>query len=273
MITGLANIDGIAREFRTDGKLIGDDYGIDAEVVAAGGNGSGDNGNWNYNPLNNTWQYMVNGEPAKNMFFESDVTGVSCWYAVDANGNMLTGLVKTNGNIYYLQEVGVEAGKLMANVVINIGGVLFETDAAGKIIGDTSLISNIANVYDMDQSIAQSENATEVQQAVTNFVNTQVAEGFVNGGNGEVYFMVPVTDAAGKVSYQRATGVVQIDGLYYFFGDDGIMRTGLTQINGQTYYLTEEGYNVGSVYVGYITVGGATYFCDPANGGAATRVS
>ena len=26
-------------------------------------------------------------------------------------------------------------------------------------------------------------------------------------------------------------------------------------------------------YVGYITVGGVTYFCDPANGGEATRVN
>lgn len=131
MVTGLANIDGVAREFREDGKLLGDDYGIDAEMVAA--SGGGENGNWNYDPINNNWQYMINGEPAKNMFFESNVSGASCWYAVDANGNMLTGLVKTNGNIYYLQEVGVEAGKLMAGVVINIGGVLFETDAEGKI--------------------------------------------------------------------------------------------------------------------------------------------
>lgn len=140
-------------------------------------------------------------------------------------------------------------------------------------LGDLSLISSIANVYDMDQSAIQTENVTAAQPAITNFANTQVAEGFVNGGNGEVYFMVPVTDAAGNMRYDRATGVVQIDGLYYFFGDDGVMRTGLTQINGKTYYLVEDGFNVGSVYVGYITVGGATYFCDPANGGEATRIS
>ncbi|MBR3288594.1 MAG: hypothetical protein IKI71_02370 [Lachnospiraceae bacterium] len=250
--------------------MVSDNYGINPEQVSA--SGGAERGNWNYDPIKNNWQYMINGEPAKNMFFESNVSGVSCWYAVDADGNMLTGLVKANGYIYYLQENGVEAGKLMANTIVNIGGVFFETDSEGKIVGDISLISNIANVYDMDQSIAANAGVA-AQTAVTNFANTQTTEGFVNAGNGVVYFMVPVTDAAGNVKYERATGIVQIDGLYYFFGDDGVMRIGLTQINGKTYYLAEDGLNKGSVYVGYITVGGVTYFCDPADGGAATRVS
>ena len=279
MVTGLANIDGVVREFTEDGKLTGDDYGINPERVSSGGSSSGEKGNWNYDPVNNNWQYMVNGTPAKNMFFESNVTGTSCWYAVDANGNMLTGLVRTNGNIYYLQETGAEAGKLMANIIINIGGVFFETDSEGKIVGDLSLISSMTNVYDMDQATTENPaanamaNAAIAQPAVTNFANTQVTEGFVNAGNGIVYFMVPATDAAGNTKYEPVTGIVQIDGLYYYFGDDGIMRTGLTQINGKTYYLAEDGFNKGSVYVGYITVGGVTYFCDPANGGEATRVN
>ena len=85
--------------------------------------------------------------------------------------------------------------------------------------------------------------------------------------------MQPQTDAAGNVTYVRATGIVQINGLYYYFGNDGVMRTGLTEIDGKLYYLCEVGANVGSVYTGYITLSGTTYYCDPANGGVATKVS
>ena len=106
-----------------------------------------------------------------------------------------------------------------------------------------------------------------------NLTSTQMREGFVDAGNGIVYFMVPVTDASGNVTYEKATGVVQIDGLYYFFGDDGAMRTGLVQIDGKLYYLAEVGEKVGSVYVGYITLDGVTYYCDPASGGVATRIN
>ena len=277
MVTGLAYIDGTARQFDENGQLISDDTGIDADIIVdLNSSNSGERGNWNYDPITNNWQYMIDGQPAKNTWFESNVTGTSCWYAVDSNGNMLTGLVRTNGSIYYLQESGAEAGKLMANATVTINGVVFETDAEGKIIGDLSLFGNIFNIYDMDQMAGENQNGETIpiiEPPVVNFANTQFTQGFVNAGNGIIYFMVPVTDAAGNITYEKATGVVQIDGFYYYFGNDGVMRTGLVEINGKLYYLSEVGDRIGSVYVGYITLGGVTYYCDPANGGAATRIN
>ncbi|MBR0039297.1 MAG: InlB B-repeat-containing protein [Lachnospiraceae bacterium] len=281
MLTGLANIDGAVREFNLNGQLIGDDTGLQVDIIVpAGGNSSNESGVWNYDPIINKWKYMVNGQPARNTFFESFVSGTSCWYAVDANGDMLTGLVKRNGNVYYLQESGAEAGKLMANTTINIGGVVFETDAEGKLVGDLSLFVGLANVYDMDlmntnaqgETVPILEETPTVEPPMVNFANTELREGFVNAGNGIIYFMVPVVDSSGNTTFEKATGVVQIDGFYYYFGDDGVMRTGLTEIDGKLYYLVEIGDKIGSVFAGYITVAGATYFCDPAQGGVATRI-
>ena len=157
---------------------------------------------------------------------------------------------------------------------------MFETDAEGKLIGDLSLFGDLINVYDMDLMNTNEQGETvpiipevpTVEPPMVNFANTELREGFVNAGNGIIYFMVPVTDASGNITYEKATGVVQIDGFYYYFGDDGVMRTGLTEIDGKLYYLAEVGDMIGSVYVGYITIAGATYFCDPAQGGVATRI-
>lgn len=237
MVTGLANIDGSVREFDSKGRLIGDDTGLQVDIIIPmeareAGSSSNESGSWKYDPITNNWQYLVNGQPAKNTFFESFVSGTSCWYAVDANGNMLTGLVRKNGSIYYLQETGAEAGKLMANTTISIGGVIFELDAEGKIIGDLSLFGVFGNVYDMDSMSAneQVETSPALEVPMVNFANTEIREGFVNAGNGIIYFMVPVVDASGNTTYEKATGVVQIDGFYYYFGDDGVMRTGLVEI-------------------------------------------
>ena len=82
MITGLANVDGVVREFNNDGQLIGDATGIlvDTQVVANASNAN--NGNWHYDPITNNWQYVINGQLARNTWFESNVTGNNCWYAV-----------------------------------------------------------------------------------------------------------------------------------------------------------------------------------------------
>ena len=283
MVTGLAYIDGVVREFNQNGQLIGDDAGLQIEFIVSSGvssSNSNESGVWNYDPIANKWKYMVNGQPAKNTFFESYVSGTSCWYAVDTNGEMLTGLVRHNGNIYYLQESGAEAGKLMAGITLLIGGVAYTTDTEGKIVGDLSALAGLPSIYDMDsmntnaagETIPILDQTPVNEVAMVNFANTELKNGFVNAGNGIINFMVPVTDASGNVTYEKATGVVQIDGFYYYFGDDGAMRTGLTEINGNLYYLVESGDMIGSVFAGVITVAGATYFCDPNNGGVATRV-
>ena len=274
MVTGISNIDGVVREFNDQGQLIGDAAGINAQIVVAE-TAASDAAAWSYDPLTNTWQYTKNGHKLTNTFFTSNVSGANCWYAVDTNGNMLTGLVKKDGAVYYLQENGAEAGKLMACTTVNINGVVFETDAEGKIIGDLSLFGNVLSIYDMDkqQAIAASVNANgEVIPIIENMANTQLVEGFVHVGNGVFNYIIKDVDATGKVTYRKAIGIVEIGGYYYYFDENGTMAVGLREVDGTLYYFCETGHKVGSVYTGYISVGGASYYCDPANGGAATRV-
>lgn len=176
-------------------KLVGDDTGLPVERVAGGSSGSVSNkGTWSYDPLSNQWNYIVNGQLARNTWFESDVTGTNCWYAVDGNGNMLTGLVIKDGNVYYLQEQGSDAGKLLANAVVSVGALVLETDEYGKVIGDISLFAGLLNIYDMDKAIIESQvveplTVPILENAVVNFANTQLAEGFIRGTDGNYYYM------------------------------------------------------------------------------------
>ena len=275
MVTGVAYIDGILRNFDDQGALKEQSTAkINTEISNAG--------IWNYNPISNKWQYMVPNEygavePARNSWFESTVAGMSGWYVVDANGDMLTGFVKNNGFIYYLQEIGLNVGQLVANMVMNINGVLYTINSEGKIEGDTTLLLNSVALYDLDQPILEDTNMALMQndQMTANVAaaNTTQMTGWVDEGNGKTRFMVEKKDETGKTILVPAVGVTQIDGLYYVFDDNGDMLTGLQNINGVLYYLTEQGLARGSIYVGYITVAGVVYFCDPLNGGVATRIN
>ena len=102
---------------------------------------------------------------------------------------------------------------------------------------------------------------------------TQYVEGFINAGNGIFYYMEKAVDANGQSTFKKATGIRYINGYYYYFDENGIMAMGLREVDGVLYYFSETGDKVGSVYTGHITVNGESYYCDPANGGAATRIS
>ena len=95
--------------------------------------------------------------------------------------------------------------------------------------------------------------------------------GFVADANGKIHYKKKVVGKDGKVTYEDAKGVTVIADNYYYFNDDGTMVTGLAEIDGNTYYFAEFGL-VGSLQTGFVTVNGQMYFCDPANGGVATRV-
>ncbi len=203
-------------------------------------------------------------EPLRNAWFESSITGTNCWYAVDSSGNMLTGLVRHNGFVYYLQVGGSEAGKLLANTTVDIGGIIITLDSEGKVVGDLSILQGAASIYDMDSIATADQNV-----AALSFT---AGIGWVDAGNGIMYYMVPKLDAAGNVTYVKAIGIMEINGLYYCFDTNGVMLVGLHEVNGTLYYFEETGLARGSVHVGYVTVNGVTYYCDPNKGGAATVV-
>ena len=77
-----------------------------------------------------------------------------------------------------------------------------------------------------------------------------VKEGWVNEGNGYAYY----------VNGQMSTGLQQIDGLYYDFGDNGLNMgktpfTGLFQMDGKTYYA-----QAGALMTGWFAVGEDYYY-------------
>lgn len=59
--------------------------------------------------------------------------GTSGWYKFDANGNMQTGWVADGNSVYYFIESGANAGQMVSNVTLNIGGVEFTFVANGAL--------------------------------------------------------------------------------------------------------------------------------------------
>ena len=267
MVTGVKDINGKVYEFNSSGQLIGESTGLNPQIVV--NRSASSNTQWVYIPATNKWQYSVGGSLLINTFFTSNVTGTDCWYAVDNNGNMLTGLVKKDGAVYYLQEQGSNMGMLVAGTSVTIGGIAFETDTAGKVIGDLSIFGGMLNIYDMDQ---YANNANGLNAQAGDMSGADQVEGFVNAGNGIFYYMMKEVDASGKTTFKKATGIMNINGLYYYFDENGVMATGLKEVNGKLYYFIETGEKIGSVYVGNITVDGTSYYCDPNDGGAATKL-
>ncbi len=95
--------------------------------------------------------------------------------------------------------------------------------------------------------------------------------GFELGANGKFRYKEAKKDAKGNLTYEYAKGVTKINNSYYYFNENGEMQTGLTEIDGKTYYLAETG-DVGAVYIGFITVNGVNYYCEPDRGGEAKRI-
>lgn len=67
-------------------------------------------------------------------------------------------------------------------------------------------------------------------------------------------------------------GVVQHNGYYYYFDDNGNVCTGLYPLNDALYYFSKEMPEKGKLLCGDIVVDGVHYFCDPKNGGKARIV-
>lgn len=290
MVTGKAYVDGLLYEFNANGMLVSGDTSAINYAAAGASGGSGyvidtsvsNRGVWNYNPETTKWSYYVTDasgvqQTVKGKWFKSNVSGNDCWYVTDMSGVMLTGFVKWTNSIYYLQEEITEPGKMVQGTTRSINGVEYTFDAEGKLVGDVQALYLKEIVTDLDamQNAASTTYLQSTQNAGVNSLN-QTANAFKIGwmdiaGNKKIYLEEVVDATNGNKYLAPAVGLRQIDGLYYYFDEGGILKTGLTTINGKLYYLTETGVNIGSIHIGYITVNGINYYCDPAKGGEAIR--
>ena len=65
-----------------------------------------------------------------------------------------------------------------------------------------------------------------------------MALGWKTIGDKKYYFS---KDTRANYYGMRFTGIRLIDGKKYYFGNDGVMQTGLIHYNGFTYYFTNDG--------------------------------
>ncbi len=187
-------------------------------------------------------------------------TGDNDWYYADENGNLVTGSQTINGQNLYFAEDGLQAKGVF--VTDTAGNIHYYDANSGKLAVNTF-------VGDGDDWYYFDENGIAV-------TGVQVINGqhlyFADNGiqvKGEI-----VTDANGNRYYYDADSgemavntFVEIDGVWYYFGADGIAVTGAQVIEGQNLYFNADGSQVkGDV----VRINGLRYYYD-ANSGEQVR--
>lgn len=197
----------------------------------------------------------------KNGFFKLQNDNGNDFYAIDPDGNLLTGFVyavnqkyynfdnannlvssdSSDAAVYYFNNFPGPAYGTLNSVPVTIDGIYYIFDSQGRLI-DGTLLSSIDNPNNDDVSLPV-------------FGTWEF-----NPDNRSWYYYR--TDDYGNRQYLK-DGVYKInvrgENYYYMFDENGKMKTGLIKYKGNTYYLQEYGMNQGAVYVGEITIKGVPY--------------
>ena len=88
---------------------------------------------------------------------------------------------------------------------------------------------------------------------------TEVKDGWVNDGVAPQYY------EEGELQ----KGLLEIDGSWFYFGDDGFMKTGFVEIDGKTYYFDSDG----KMVTGFMEIAGSTYYFDKSGVMATGKVT
>lgn len=208
-------------------------------------------GVWDYDPATDNWKFKVideNGYILRIYYncwvYKKNAKGDGSWYAVDADGNMIVGWAKHNGDFYYLSPKSNSRGELIKGEAI-IGGKTYEFDKdTGALMKGDKPHRNFSVI------------------GATNYVSRE--DGYWKRGvDGRRYFML-YKDVPGtlKVS-EPASGWMMIDGYYYYLNSEGAPETGLKIYDGKYYYLERDGRMLEG---GEIHLNGVTYIFDKATG-------
>lgn len=196
----------------------------------------------------------------KNGFFKFQNDNGNDFYAIDPDGNLLTGFVyavnqkyynfdnannltssdSSDSAVYYFNNFPGPAYGTLNSVPITVDGIYYTFDTQGRLVDGTPI------------SFADNSN---------NDVSLPVFGTWeFNPDNRSWYYYR--TDDYGNRQYLK-DGVYKInvrgENYYYMFDENGRMKTGLIKYKGNTYYLQEYGMNQGAVYVGEITIRGVPY--------------
>ena len=212
-------------------------------------------GTWDYEPSTNNWKFKiidVNGYILRIYFncwiSKKNAKGVGSWYAVDNDGNMITGWLKHNGEYYYMSQKSSSRGELTTG----------ETIIAGK-------------TYEFDKktgALIKGDIPTKSFSVIGAVNHVSREDGYWRRGmDGKKYFMVyKKVPGILKVS-EPGQGWIMIDGYYYCLDEEGRPETGLKIYEDKYYYLEEDGRMLEG---GEVHIGGVTYVFDKATGACTT---
>ena len=168
------------------------------------------------------------------------------YYAFNSDGTMYVGWYENGGDKYYFTDKGRASG------FTNIDGKTYFFSRVGDNPMRTGIfqIDGVYYAFNNDGSmyIGWYENRGNKYY----FTDKGRASGFTNI-DGSTYFFSRWEDNPMR------TGFFQIDGVYYYFDESGVMQTGYHKIDGITYYFNEDG----SLYNGFYTVNGNQYYMQP----------
>lgn len=182
---------------------------------------------WEYNPVANNWRYVEKNESDTKSYNSRWITvnndqGVPEWYAVDMDGNMITGWVKHNGRFYYMSSDPATRGEMVKGIAI-VDGKKYEFDI------------NTGELIDGDEptrgfEVLEADNHQSGKDGM-----------WRRNKNGERYFTYYSKTITGQTTPVLPTGWFMIDGRYYFFGENGVPKTGLIIFDDKYYYMNEDG--------------------------------
>ena len=212
-------------------------------------------GTWEYDPNSNNWKFYRLGETkdyvSNDWVYETDDHGKTIWYALDKNGNMLTGFINYQGRYYYLSEDENSKGQLQTGM-ITINGVSYNFDASG--------------IYADELSKIPTSGITLLGDDPLNILSGLSGRWLYDAGSDKFMFMQITLNAEGLVVEQKLQGWSKIDGKVYYFDKQGNMLTGLVENQGKYYYLSTDQNNIGVLQTGEVSVNGVKLYFDPESG-------
>jgi glucan-binding YG repeat protein len=211
-------------------------------------------GSWNYEPISNQWKFEnINADGTKTTYTDQwinteNAQGEKVWYTVDKDGNMVTGWLKSDGEIYFMSTDPNSRGELVKGTVMIDGKTYTFDEETGVLVSGDAPTGNL--------TVLGATNHVAGVDGVWKTYDT-----------GEMYFVKYFDMPDGTRLEIPPSDWFMIDGHYYFFDKYGIPQTGLIVYDDKYYYLKEDGTMQEG---GEVTIGDLIYVLDKATGACRT---
>ncbi len=102
---------------------------------------------WKYDPINNKWSYNDIDSTGRAYSYTNGAfpivaeDGKTYYYVFDKDGIMMTGLIRYNGNVYYLREKGALTGAVYTGTIL-LGNKKYIFDETGAMVTPVSALTH-----------------------------------------------------------------------------------------------------------------------------------